>query len=359
MYKNIFYFKSINKIGGTEQYLYEIAKKYHKYDITIFYDKIDTYQLKRLSKYVRCKQRVKGQKIKCEKAFYNYNIEMIEDVEAKEHIFICHAIYQVLGITPPIHHPKLTRFIGVSDYSSRMLKEYANKKGIDIEVETCYNPLTLEPKEKVKILVSACRLDDRVKGGGRTLELIKALDKYCKKNNRHYIWFIFTNKISKSITSKNVILMEPRVDIRPYIASADYVVQLSDDMETYCYTTNEALSYGVPIVTTPLSINKELNIKDNIILDWNCYNINDVVEKIFNKEFKVNYKAPNDNYEDILDKTENKYIPIKYVKIKAIRSYYDKEVKRNKTPKSDAWEVAEERANHLIKLGLAKIVNEE
>ena len=35
---NVFYFKSINKIGGTEQFLYEIAKKYHEYDITVYYD---------------------------------------------------------------------------------------------------------------------------------------------------------------------------------------------------------------------------------------------------------------------------------------------------------------------------------
>ena len=52
--------------------------------------------------------------------------------------------------------------------------------------------------------------------------------------------------------------MKPRVDVRPYIADADYVLQLSNDMETYCYTINEALGYGVPIVTTPLTVVKEL-----------------------------------------------------------------------------------------------------
>ena len=56
--------------------------------------------------------------------------------------------------------------------------------------------------------------------------------------------------------------MKPRTDIRPYIAEADYVLQLSNDMETYCYTINEALGYGKTIVTTPLSILKELPITD-------------------------------------------------------------------------------------------------
>ena len=32
--KNLFYFRKINKIGGTEQFLYEIAKKY-KADILV------------------------------------------------------------------------------------------------------------------------------------------------------------------------------------------------------------------------------------------------------------------------------------------------------------------------------------
>ena len=38
---NIFYFKGIMPLGGTEQFLYEIAKKYHKYDITVYYDYAD------------------------------------------------------------------------------------------------------------------------------------------------------------------------------------------------------------------------------------------------------------------------------------------------------------------------------
>ena len=55
IYSNIFYFKRISKIGGTEQFLYEIAKKYKDWDITVFFDEADAFQLKRLKKYVRCK----------------------------------------------------------------------------------------------------------------------------------------------------------------------------------------------------------------------------------------------------------------------------------------------------------------
>ena len=46
--KNLFYFRKISRIGGTEQFLYEIAKKYHDWDITVYYDEADKDQLKRL-----------------------------------------------------------------------------------------------------------------------------------------------------------------------------------------------------------------------------------------------------------------------------------------------------------------------
>ena len=223
----------ISKIGGTEQFLYEIAKKYNDYDIVVYYDTADFAQLKRLSKFVKCKKRIKGEKVVCEKAFFNFNIDMIDDVEAKEYYFISHANYEELGYKPPIEHPKITHYIGVSQFATDKLDEWAEKLGKDIKAKKCYNPLTLEPKEKVIHLVSAGRLDDKVKGGARTLKLIEALDRYCKKTGRHYIWTIFSNPVKIKIDSPNVVLMKPRIDVRPYIADADWFVGLSNDMETY------------------------------------------------------------------------------------------------------------------------------
>ena len=81
MYANIFYFRKISKIGGTEQFLYEVAKKYKDYDITIFYDQADEIQLQRLRKLVRCKKRIKGEIVKCNKVFFNFNLDMIDDIE--------------------------------------------------------------------------------------------------------------------------------------------------------------------------------------------------------------------------------------------------------------------------------------
>lgn len=362
MFKNIFYFKHINKIGGTEQFLYEIAKKYKNWDITVFYDSIDKWQLKRLKKYVRCRQRKPGEKIVCEKAFFNFNIDMIDDVEAKEYYFVSHANFEELGYKPPIENKKLTNYIGVSNFASRKLDEYGVKLGKNIKTIPCYNPLTLEPKERVINLVSACRLDDKVKGGERTLKLIEALDKYCEENGRHYIWHIYTNpNVSVNISSPNVVLMKPRVDVRPYIASADYVLQLSNDMETYCYTINEALGYGVPIITTPLSVIKELPIDENmrIELNWDCSNVDEVARQIFEKEVKpFEYKIPMDSWDKILEKGKSSYEEEKEMKVKveAIMDFFDLEEKVQRINGESIWICSKERADCLVEHNGAKIL---
>lgn len=359
--KNIFYFKKICAIGGTEQFLYEIAKKYNKYDITVYYDEADKYQLQRLRKYVRCRKHIKGEIVKCEKAFFNFNLDMINDVEAKEYYFVSHANFQELGYKPPISNDKLTHYIGVSKFASDKLVEYAKTLGKDIKVITSYNPLSIESKEEVIHIVSAGRIDDKVKGGKRTLKLIEELDKYCEEHNRHYVWTIFSNPLSISIPSKNVVVMQRRVDVRPYIADADYVVQLSNDMETFCYTTNEAWSYGVHTVTTPFSVNKELPIPEgaNIVLEYDCSNVKDVARQIFeNKRESFTYIPPKDSWDNILDNTPSTYkedSKMKNIKVKAIINFVDIEenVRRSK---DDEFMCTRERLEELLGDNPKKIV---
>lgn len=331
IYSNIFYFKKICKIGGTEQFLYEIAKKYNQYDITVFYDESDTVQLKRLRKYIRCKKRIPGEKVECHRAFFNFNIDMIDDVESVDnyYAFVSHAIYQELGYHPPINHPKLNHFIGVSQYSCDKLEEFAKVIKKEIKAQKCYNPLTLEPKEKVIRIVSAGRLNDRTKDNGRTIKLINALDKYAREHNKHYMWTIFSNPIDFKIESPNVVLAKPRVDVRPYISAADFVVQLSNDMETYCYTNQEALGYGVRIITTPLTVNKELGIPEeaNLICNWDMSNVDEIARRVFEEEYKkFNYKVPEDSWNNLLIKNNSTYLEeernMKY-KVRATSKFKD------------------------------------
>ena len=329
VYSNIFYFKYICKIGGTEQFLWELAKKYYKYDITVVCDRADEYQLQRLRKLVRAIVRKPDQKFKCKKAFLNFNADLIPFLEAEKIIFVSHAIFQEIGYHPPIHHEEITDYIAVSKYAAAKLDEFASKElNKEIHTKYTYNPLTLEPKEKVIRIVSAGRLDDKTKDNGRSLILIDALDRYAKEHNRHYVWMIFSNPISFQIESPNVVLMKPRLDVRPYIADADFVAQLSNDMETFCYTDQEALGYGVRIITTPMTINKELKVpkEANLICEWDMSNVDEIVKRIFEEEYKsFEYKVPEDHWEDflILNKSDYEEEKRMKVKVKVISEFTD------------------------------------
>ena len=366
VYSNLFYFKYICKIGGTEQFLWEIAKKYHKYDITIVCDRGDEKQVERLRKLVRVIIRKPEQRFKCKKAFLNFNDELIPFLDAEEIIFVSHAIFQEIGYKPPIHHKEFTGYMAVSNYAAEKLNEYS-KIILDKEIHTdvSYNPLTLEPKEKVPILVAASRLDDKTKGGARTVEFIKAMDAYCEKHNRHYLFLIFTNATNFELPSMNCVYMKPRPDVRPYIAMADFIVNLSNNMETYCYTINEGLGYGVPVVTTPLTVLNEFEVDDNMLLkcDWDMSNVDEIVRRIFEDEVKpFTYNIPKDSWDKFLVHVDSNYEEERKmkVKVKCIKEYYDLDIKTLIKPvETDPnYEriISKERADVLVDKNLVEIV---
>lgn len=359
-FANLYYFRVISRIGGTEQFLYELAKKYHKYDLTIMYDDADFDQLARLQKLVRCIRRKRDKIYYTEKAFYNFNIDAIDKIEAKEHIFVSHAIYAELGYYPPIDHPKIDKLLGVSKYAEHQIKKQEAVQNVDKPVVQCYNPLTLEKPDKVLHIISACRLEDKTKGGDRTMKLIEALDRYCEKHGTHYLWTIFTNSTRDSIDSPNVAVMKPRPDVRPYIADSDWLVQLSNDMESYCYSIQESLGYGVGVVTTPLSVLKEFKIPENsnIVLDWDCSNVDEVAKKMFEQDGSCDgYKPPKDSWSKLLVKKPSDYTyKEQKMLVKPITNYYDIELQKHVGPFTQAFEVSMQRAKKLTGLRYVRVL---
>ena len=63
-YDVVFYFKSINSIGGVESFFYYLSQKYK--NIVVYYREGDTTQVNRLAKYVEV-HKYKNEKIKCNK----------------------------------------------------------------------------------------------------------------------------------------------------------------------------------------------------------------------------------------------------------------------------------------------------
>lgn len=277
-FKNIYYFQHINTLGGIESFFYYLSKIIKDLDIVIVYRTGDYDQIQRLKQNVRVIQYHEGMTFKCEKAFFNFNFDIIDTVDAKEYIFVAHGIYTKMESKPNIPD-KVTRFIGVTKAAADSLSELTGKK-----CEVCYNPVDIDKPKKVLHLVSATRLS-KDKGGERMQKLATMLD----IAQIPYIWDIFTDDQSR-IKGDNIFYHEPTLNVAGYFRTADYVVQLSN-AEGYCYTMVEALMQGVPVIVTPLDVLEELGVKDGenaIVLDFDMSNVD--VNRIYNSTFTFEYK---------------------------------------------------------------------
>lgn len=307
-YTNVILCNGIGEIGGIETFFYELGRKYGKYDITIVYNYANNEQLKRLRQYVRCVRLTK--KIKCKKCFLMYNVS-IDMVEAEEYIQLIHANYKVQNLTVNTDK-RISKYYGVSNWVAKDYEELLQKEGITKKVEVCYNPITIDKPKKVLKLISATRLT-REKGKERMIILANMLT----KAKIPFIWLIFTNDYD-AIDNRNVIYMKPRLDIRNYIAEADYLVQLSDT-EACPYSLIEANSLGVPCIYTPIPSLIEIGIQGyQVPFDMNDIDINKILDIP-----KVDYKPPKDIWNELLDHKPSTYDPNDTVEVIAKKTFED------------------------------------
>lgn len=336
---NIFYISNFNVIGGVETYLYEICKKYHKYDITVIYKTGDSKQIQRIARYVRV-IKYHNEKIKCKKFFCNYEIDLIKNVEAEEIIQVIHAMYKTNRIKPRLDS-RITTYLAVSDI---VAKEYEELTGIKCKV--CRNPLTVlkeETKEPL-MLISATRLTPE-KGKDRMEILAKELDS-AKIN---YLWLVFTND-ENVINNKNIVYVKPKINVRPYIKSIKghgYGVQLSD-CEGDCYFTRECEALGVPLIVTPVPSFKE----QGLVEGKNCYyvpfNMKDINVERFKKIPEYDGYIGEDKWIDNLVKDKSNYEEDKMkVKLRCVRSYTDLKLNRVISLNEEII-VTKERAEELL-----------
>ena len=240
---NVFYVSNFNVIGGTETYIYELTRKYKDIDITIIYKTGHWKQIERIAKNVRI-VKYHGGKIKCKKFFCNYEIDIIDNVEADEYVEVIHAMYKTNRLTPHVHE-KITDYFAVSEIAAEEWEELTG-----IKPKVVRNPLQVldEEKKPVLFLVSATRLTYE-KGKDRMEKLGRML------NNKEieYLWLVFTND-TNVIENPNIVYMKPRLNVRQYLNSIKgnvYGVQLSD-CEGDCYFTRECEALGIPLLITPL-----------------------------------------------------------------------------------------------------------
>lgn len=342
-YKNVFYFAQINKIGGVESFYWYLAQKYKDKDIVIIYKEGNDEQIQRLKNFVRV-IKFNGQRIECEKAFFNYTIDIIDYVTADEYIMLVHGDYTKFNVKPHVH-PKITRYLGVSQLVSENFSQLTG-----VKVDVAYNPVVIRKTEKILHLISATRLT-KEKGANRIIQLADALDKSGVK----YDWTIYTDSVTP-LPNPNIYYRTPRLDIIDFIADADYLVQLSDT-EGYCFAVVEALSVGTPVIVTDCPVFKEIGVidgKNAFVLDFDMNNV--PVQKIVKGLPKFEYNPIEDSWDKILAKGESIYQKDmkKQVQITITREYYDLQLDK-KMNVGDVVTVNKVRAEYIIENGFARM----
>ena len=129
----------------------------------------------------------------------------------------------------------------------------------------------------------------------------------------------------------------------------------------------------MPIVTTPLSILKELPITDNehLVLEYDCSNVDEIARQIFEKEVKpFNYNPPADSWEDFLVKEKSNYEEEKSMKylVRATAKWQNNNIwdteltakygEKYVPTEGETWEVDFDRKEGLIANGFATLVKE-
>jgi glycosyltransferase involved in cell wall biosynthesis len=296
-YKNVIYQSKFNAIGGTESFVYNLVKKYSAtHDLAVFYYRGAEAQLNRIRQYAPVIP-YSGQDIECDVLITGADNSIINTTQAKRIIHVVHADYKLQGLDPKQHmHPRITEYVAVSEAAA---KGWTELTGVPCKVIP--NPLAIDKPKRVLRLISATRLTPE-KGRHR----IETLAQMLTDAGLPFQWLVFTNDTG-GFKSPNIINVPPRLDLEPYIASADYLVQLSDS-EACCYSVNEALTLGTPVIVTDIPSFREQGVEDGktgYLLPLDMQGVN--VKQLYNKIPRFDFEPREDTWGDELQTGKSEY----------------------------------------------------
>ncbi len=337
---NVFYIQNLNIIGGTETFLYELTRKYKDIDITVVYKTGHWKQIERIAKNVRI-IKYNGEKIKCRKAFFNYSMDIIDNVEAEEYIQIIHAMYKTNKISAKVNS-KITQYFAVSEIAASEWEELTG-----IKAKVVRNPLQMVETKPILFLVSATRLTQE-KGKDR----IEKLGNMLNEKGIDYLWLIFTNDTDK-IDNPNIVYIKPRLNVRQYLNTLKqcgnlYGCQLST-CEGDCYFTRECEALGIPLLITPIPSFKEQGLIDGVNCYYLPFDMKDIdIDKIVNNIPEYKGYIREDKWKDELINVKSNYKEENMkVKVKCTYSYSDVDLGKD-IPLGYEWIVDKKRADILL-----------
>lgn len=347
----VIYTSKTYEIGGLETFIYSFCKQMSKYyDIMVLYDQIAINQLGRLMKICRCVKNDLKKPISCDTIIINRISDKIPaNVNCKQSVQMTHCIKQQNWHIPQ----DKTYIVNVSQASKNSFGEEA-MNGIVI------NNLTVSSKTtKALLLVSAMRVgaDDKQGNDARCVKFANMLD----RAGIEYMWLYFGDRPMIN-EPKNMLYAGMKIDMRPYIARADYLVQLSGK-EAFSYSLLEALELHTPVIVTPLEQNKDMQIKDGenayiVPFDVEGFDVSKLL-KIPKFKYKHDNEAIIQQWRSILGNTKptGAYKPSDQVAVNVLITYND--LRLDKTIEAGSCILMDQvRAAELQNKGLVKILEE-
>jgi len=313
----VLYRTEIDAIGGIETFIYSFCKQMSKYyDITVVCNSIAIEQLGRLVEICPVVKNNPSVPIFCDTLIVNsINEQIPRNISFKKSVQMVHCTKQNNWRVPQDRDV----IVNVSQASKDSFGDEA-KNGIVI-----HNLTVPERTHKALLLVSALRVgaEDKLGNDQRCIKFAHMLE----QAGIEYMWLYFGNKPMRN-APENMIYGGLKQNIKPYIAKADYLVQLSG-AEAFSYSLLESLELQTPVIVTPLEQNKDMGIIDG----ENAYIVPFEVEGFDVKKIlkipKFEYKHDNASivkqWRDLLgnSKPTRKYKPKKEVEIETVKEYKD------------------------------------
>ena len=340
----------IPKVGGigtfTEHFINALSDKY---DITICCQCIDIDKYRLFSQKVRVltneikydnhksyPNKFTGQVVCDSLIVVSFLDNLPTNIHAKKIVRMCHACK-----TDPTW--QIPKDYDVMAYVSETARQsHGATDGVII------HNMNFVPDKKALILVSATRLPAPDKG--KIEERMRRLAQMLNDKGLPFIWLNFSNGKMED-PPKNFFNMGPSKNMQSIIASATYVVQLSDS-ECFSYTCLEALMNNTPIICTPFPSAFEMGIKDKVNAHIVTFDMEFDVEQLYNvPEFTFTYdnEAIKNQWIEILGHTTPKhdYIPSKLIDVKILNEFTDINTGAM-LKKGDIVSVTEERAAEMF-----------
>lgn len=303
------YTSKVREVSGIGTFIYNFCKLMSdKHSIMVLYDNMEKKQIGRILPFARVVQNKIGQKVTCKTLIMNSVFDSIpKNIDYEQSIQMIHACSDAATAKIPYDRDRII-------YVSDVAKQSWGRDG-----EVVRNMIAPENYMSPLLLITASRFDSPEKGQKRMVRLANLMN----SKGIPFVWLYFSSEVISNCPP-NLIKMPPTTDIRGYIRKADYLVQLSDT-EGFCYSVVEALEEGVPIITTPLPVLKELGVneKNSHTVPFNIPDDFDV-EKIF-MERKRGFKYAYDNG-SLVKKWErivSTIPPLEYVNVEITKPYHD------------------------------------